>query len=178
MKKRALFLDRDGVINEDRGYVHRPEDIEFLDGIFELVAEAKRVGYLVVIATNQSGIGRGYYTEADFHALTEWMKLQFIECGGQIDAVYFCPYHPVDGIGEYRIDSDCRKPAPGMFLKAQRELDIDMKSSVLIGDRPSDMQAGLAAGIGTCLMFCTKDEVPSSTSIHRLSDALSFIVPL
>lgn len=175
MKKRALFLDRDGVINTDSGYVYRPTDVEFVDGIFQLVAEAKRAGYLVVVATNQSGIGRGYYSEADFRELMDWMKARFIQHGGQIDAVYFCPHHPVHGVGDYRRDSDFRKPAPGMFLKAQVELDIDMEQSILIGDRSSDMKAGLAAGIGTCLAFAAEDEVPLTISIRRLSDALAFI---
>ena len=94
MKKPALFLDRDGVINLDHGYVHTPEEFEFVDGIFEVVATANRAGYLVVVVTNQAGIGRGYYSETQFHALTDWMKASFAEHGGQIDAVYFCPYHP------------------------------------------------------------------------------------
>jgi len=175
MKRPALFLDRDGVINIDHGYVHRSVDVEFLDGIFELVAEAKRAGYLVVVITNQAGIGRGYYSEADFQALMDWMKSKFVEHGGQIDAVYFCPYHPEHGVGEYRRDSDCRKPAPGMFLKAQSELNIDMERSILIGDKSSDMAAGLAAGVGTCFVIGDTDEMPLTIPISRLSDVLPFI---
>lgn len=175
MKKPALFLDRDGVINLDHGYVHRPEDVEFLDGIFKLVTKAKRAGYLVVVITNQAGIGRGYYSEADFQDLMDWMKSRFVEHGGQIDAVYFCPYHPQHGLGEYRRESDCRKPAPGMFLQAQRELDIDMKRSILIGDKPSDMAAGLAAGVGTCIAIGAMDEMSLVIPIRHLSDVLPFI---
>ena len=153
MSKPALFLDRDGVINVDYGYVHRPEEFEFVEGIFELVAAANKAGYLVVVVTNQAGIGRGYYTEAQFHALTDWMKAQFNEHGAIIDAVYFCPCHPEHGIGAYRQESEFRKPAPGMLLQAQSELGIDMAQSILIGDKPSDMAAGRAAGVGTLLLL-------------------------
>ena len=112
MNRPALFLDRDGVINVDHGYVHKPEAAEFIDGIFELVAAAKRAGYLVVVVTNQAGIGRGYYSDADFHALMDWMKARFVKRGGQVDAVYFCPDHPESGIGGYHHESEFRKPAP------------------------------------------------------------------
>lgn len=176
MKKAALFLDRDGVINVDHGYVHKPEDVEFIDGIFELVAAAKRAGYLVIVVTNQAGIGRGYYSEADFHALMDWMKARFAERGGQIDAVYFCPYHPEHGIGQYRRDSDCRKPAPGMLLQAQRELDIDMQRSVLIGDKPSDIAAGRAAGVNNLLHFGgDRRSTDCSVTITRLFEALPYL---
>ena len=175
MKRPALFLDRDGVINMDHGYVHRPVDVEFLDGIFELVAEAKRAGFLVVVVTNQAGIGRGYYSEADFQELMDWMKSRFVEHSGQIDAVYFCPYHPEHGVGKYLRESDCRKQDPGMLLQAQRELDIDMERSILIGDKPSDMMAGLAAGGCTCFAIGSVDEMSSTITISRLSDVLPFI---
>lgn len=176
MNRPALFLDRDGVINVDHGYVHRPEEFEFFEGIFELVAAAKRAGYLVIVVTNQAGIGRGYYSEADFHALTDWMKARFSERGCQIDAVYFCPYHPEHGIGQYRRDSDCRKPAPGMLLQAQREWDIDMQRSILVGDKPSDMAAGRAAGVKTLLHFGgDRWFTDCSVSIKRLAEALSYL---
>ncbi|MBB4116332.1 D-glycero-D-manno-heptose 1,7-bisphosphate phosphatase [Rhizobium sp. BK226] len=175
MKKRALFLDRDGVINKDHGYVYRPEDFEFVDGIFELVAAAKHAGYVVVVVTNQSGIGRGYYTEAEFHYVMAWMNSKFEEHDGIIDAVYFSPFHPNHGIGDYRRESNCRKPSPGMFLKARDELNIDMKRSILIGDKSSDMAAGLAAGIGTCLAFGATDQKPFAASITHLSEGLSYI---
>ena len=151
MSRRALFLDRDGVINVDRGYVHRPEQIEFVAGVFDLVRAASELGYLVVVVTNQAGIGRGYYSEEDFHLLMAWLTGQFISRGGKIDAVYFSPFHPEHGRGEYRRHSDCRKPAPGMLLRAQRELDIDLPTSIFIGDKRSDVDAGLAAGVGAVL---------------------------
>jgi len=117
-KGKALILDRDGVVNLDKDYVYRIEDFEFIDGIFNLCRDAAAQGYLIFIITNQSGIGRGYYTEADFHALTDWMKARFHEEGVTITQVYFCPYHPVHGIGKYKQDSNDRKPNPGMILRA------------------------------------------------------------
>jgi len=148
-RHKALFLDRDGVINLERRYVHSRETFQFQDGIFELCRAASNLGYLLVVVTNQAGIARGYYTEQDFLQLTEWMIDRFAEQQIQIARVYYCPYHPVHGIGGYRRDSPDRKPKPGMLLRAQRDLDLNLLSSVLIGDQASDMQAARAAGIGT-----------------------------
>lgn len=173
MKRPTLFLDRDGVINIDHGYVHTPENFKFIDGIFEVVTTANQAGYLVVIVTNQSGIGRGYYSEEQFHVLTEWMKTKFIENGGRIDAVYFCPYHPDHGIGEYRQETDFRKPAPGMLLQAQRELDIDFERSILIGDKLSDMRAGSRAGIKKLIFL--NGSANGCISIRSLCEVLPFL---
>lgn len=175
MKTPALFLDRDGVINVNHGYVHTPDKFDFVDGIFEVVSAAKRAGFLVVVVTNQAGIGRGYYSEAQFHALTDWMKARFTERGGRIDAVYFSPYHPEHGIGQYLRESDCRKPGPGMLLQAQRELDIDMARSVFIGDKPSDMAAGRAAGVATLLHLGAEADGGSCLVIAQISDALPYL---
>jgi D-glycero-D-manno-heptose 1,7-bisphosphate phosphatase len=146
--RRALFLDRDGVINVEKNYVHRAEDFEFLPGIFELCATAKGLGFRLIVITNQAGIGRGYYDEAEFQRLTGWMLRQFQERGIPIDRVYHCPYHPTAGVGEYRRDSFDRKPNPGMLLKAQRDFGLDLSQCVLVGDKDSDIEAGRAAGIG------------------------------
>lgn len=156
--RRALFLDRDGVVNVEKNYLHRQEDVEFVDGIFELVRTANAAGFLVVVVTNQAGIGRGYYTEADFHALSAWMSAQFLAQGARIDGVYFCPHHPVHGIGPYRRDCDSRKPAPGMLLRAARELDIDLSASVMVGDRITDMQAARAAGVPVRFLLAGNEE--------------------
>lgn len=180
MSRPALFLDRDGVINVDYGYVHKPEEFDFVEGIFELVAAANRAGYLVVVVTNQAGIGRGYYSEAQFHALTDWMKTRFNEHGAIIDAVYFCPYHPEHGIGAYRRESEFRKPAPGMLLQAQSELDIDMAQSIFIGDKPSDMAAGRAAGVSTLLRLMDGEKTDAEadvTVVTLLSEALPYLEP-
>lgn len=178
MKNPALFLDRDGVINVDHGYVHTPEEFEFVEGIFELVAAAKRAGYLVIIVTNQAGIGRGYYSETQFHTLTNWMKKRFDAHGGNIDAVYFCPYHPKHGIGKYLRESDCRKPGPGMLLLAERELKIDMTRSIFIGDKPSDMAAGRAAGVGTLLHLGAQANDEGCFAIKQLIQALPHLPSL
>lgn len=178
MKQRALFLDRDGVINIDHGYVHRAEEIEFVDGVFDLVSHAKHLGYLIVVVTNQAGIGRGYYTEEEFHRLMEWMTLQFRNHQGNIDAIYFCPYHPDHGVGEYRRKSECRKPAPGMLLQAQREWNIDMQRSIFIGDTLNDMAAGRAAGVGSLLHLNGDNGSDDTIVIARLSQASPYLCPL
>jgi D-glycero-D-manno-heptose 1,7-bisphosphate phosphatase len=152
-QRRALFLDRDGVINVNYGYVHSSDRFEFIDGIFEFVAAARSLGYLVVVVTNQSGIGRGYYSEASFYQLTGWMCEQFDQNDAHIDRVYFSPFHPTEGIGEYRRQEETRKPGPGMILRAQSELGLSLKQSVLIGDQPSDVLAGFAAGVGTNILL-------------------------
>ncbi len=154
MPRPALFLDRDGVINIDHAYVHRREDFEFVDGIFDLVRTARERGYLVFVVTNQAGIGRGKYTEADFHTLTEWMSCEFAARGAAIDKVYFCPYHAEHGLGVYKQESPFRKPNPGMILQAAQEFDVNLAASVLLGDMETDLQAGAAAGVGRNLLFC------------------------
>ena len=175
MSRPALFLDRDGVINVDRDYVHRSEDVEFIDGIFELVALANGAGYVVAVVTNQAGIGRGYYSEADFHRLMEWMRARFAQRGARIDAIYFCPYHPEHGVGAYKRESEFRKPGPGMLLQAAKEHDIDLSASIMIGDKPSDMQAGAAAGVGSLLLLGDAPADAGVLRIARLADAAVYL---
>lgn len=146
-KQAALFLDRDGVINVDRGYVFRIEQVEFVPHIFELCRLAQSLGFLPIVVTNQAGIGRGLFTEVDFQAITAWMSEQFAQRGVRIARVYHCPYHPTAGVGEYRRDSFDRKPNPGMLLKAKDDFALDLASSVLLGDKDSDIAAGHAAGV-------------------------------
>jgi D-glycero-D-manno-heptose 1,7-bisphosphate phosphatase len=165
--RRALFLDRDGVINVDHGYVSRTVNFEFIDGIFELCRRAKTLEYLILVVTNQAGIGRGHYSERDFLELTRWMCGVFRDRGASIDKVYFCPYHPEHGIGNYRIDSPLRKPAPGMILQAANEFDIDLNQSVLVGDNDSDIQAGIAAGVGRNLLYRPSDRVSDRDHHHH-----------
>lgn len=183
MTRRALFLDRDGVINVDYGYVHKQNDFEFVCGIFELVAHAVAHDYLVVVITNQAGIGRGYYQEADFHLLMGWVKQQFIQRGGGLDRVYFCPDHPEHGRGVYLRDTPMRKPGPGMLLQACHELDIDPAQSVLVGDQVTDIQAGQKAGVGINLLFQPSgdksghehDGSPGFWRITTLQEAMAFV---
>lgn len=175
----ALFLDRDGVINVNHGYVHKRDEFDFIDGIFDLVRQARRQNYKVVVITNQAGIGRGYYTEEDFHKLTDWMLNEFFDAGSPIDRVYFSPFHPTAGVGKYLRDDFSRKPHPGMILQAQTELDVDLGRSVLIGDKESDIRAGTTAGVGTNLLFASQRppaiEELAYRNIAILQDATAFL---
>jgi D-glycero-D-manno-heptose 1,7-bisphosphate phosphatase len=150
---RALILDRDGVINIDRGYVHQPDQCEFVEGIFEMVRAFAARGFLIVIATNQAGIGRGLYTEEDFQAFMTWMREEFRMHGIEIAAVYHCPDHPTAGVGSFRRENSWRKPGPGMMLQAAKDLDLDLRQSWCVGDKLSDMEAAAAAGVGTRLLY-------------------------
>ena len=147
-RRPALFLDRDGVLNEDRGYVARWEDFAWIAGAREAVAAFNRAGWLVIVVTNQSGVGRGYYTEADMHALHARMTEDLAAAGGRIDAFYFAPHHPEAPVDSYRHpDPPDRKPNPGMILRALSDWPIDRDRSVLVGDKRSDMEAAKRAGI-------------------------------
>jgi D-glycero-D-manno-heptose 1,7-bisphosphate phosphatase len=150
---RGLFLDRDGVINLDHGYVHKRDNFTFIDGIFDLVREACNQNFKVIVITNQAGIGRGYYSEREFHLLTDWMLSEFKDADAPIDKVYFSPFHPTAGVGIYLKDDVSRKPHPGMIFQAQKDLDINLGMSILVGDSESDIRAGVAAGIKTNLLF-------------------------
>jgi D-glycero-D-manno-heptose 1,7-bisphosphate phosphatase len=144
----ALFLDRDGVLNEDQGYVHRWEDFRWVEGAREAVAAFNRAGWLVIVVTNQSGVGRGYYTEDDMHALHARMREELASVGGHIDAFYFAPHHPEAAVEAYRHpDPPDRKPNPGMILRALAEWPVDRERSILVGDKPSDIEAAARAGI-------------------------------
>ena len=154
--RKALFLDRDGVINIEKHYLHKIEDFEFIPGIIEVMRQYRQEGYVLVVVTNQSGIGRGYYTEEAFWQLTEWMKQTLAAHGVIIDGVYFSPYHPEKGVGEYRRESDCRKPGPGMLLKAAEELKLDLEASVMLGDKESDVEAGQNAGLAQTIRLLEK----------------------
>lgn len=146
-RRRAAFLDRDGVINVDHGYVFRREDFQFVPGTLAACAQLHGQGFALVVVTNQSGIGRGLYGEDDFRRLTDWMRGEFAAAGAPLAGVYHCPHHPQALLPEYRRNCDCRKPAPGMLLEAARELALDLGRSVLFGDKASDIEAAAAAGV-------------------------------
>lgn len=148
MLRPALFLDRDGVLNIDHGYVHRWEDFQWVEGAKEAIGAFNRAGWLVFVVTNQSGIGRGYYTEADMHALHARMLEDLTASGAQIDAIYFAPQHPEAEIDAYRHpDPPDRKPNPGMLLRAFEEWPVDRARSIMVGDKPADLEAALRAGV-------------------------------
>lgn len=145
-KKPAVFLDRDGVLNHDEGYTHRPEQWRWTEGAVEAVKWLNDRGYLVLVVTNQAGVARGYYTEEHFLKFTDWIHEQLRLAGAHLEATYYCPYHP-EGLGEYRRDSEDRKPNPGMFLRAIAEWHPDLSRSLAIGDKESDIQAAQAVGV-------------------------------
>ena len=144
----ALFLDRDGVLNEDEGYVYRWADFRWISGAREVVAAFNRAGWLVIVVTNQSGVGRGFYSEDDVHALHARMSEDLALDGGHIDAFYHAPHHPEAPLDAYRHpDPPDRKPNPGMILRALADWPIDREASLLVGDKPSDLEAALRAGV-------------------------------
>lgn len=156
LPRRALFLDRDGVINANHGYVHTPERTDWIPGIFELVADAHARGYLPIVVTNQAGIGRGLYDEAAFLAYTAWMHAQFAARATPLLATFWCPHHPDAGLGDYRVECACRKPAPGMLREAIAQFGIDPARSLMIGDKQGDLDAAESAGIPARLL-CEQD---------------------
>lgn len=159
---RALFLDRDGVVNVEKNYLHKIEDFELVEGIVEVCRMYAEKGYRIIIVTNQSGIARGMYTEADFQLLSCWMIDHFAALGITIDRVYHCPHHEeISGFCE------CRKPEPGMFLSAQRDYGIDMASSVMIGDNERDITAARRAGVGTNILLSADATVSGADRIVR-----------
>ena len=146
MNSKALFIDRDGIINQDFGYVSSVEDFKFTDGIFELLACFARAGYILVVVTNQSGIGRGYYNQSDFELLTKWMIERFAERKIKIKDVFFCPHAPED-------QCRCRKPNTGMIESAVIAHNIDLSRSWMIGDKLSDVQLARNSGISKAIFI-------------------------
>jgi D-glycero-D-manno-heptose 1,7-bisphosphate phosphatase len=178
MIQRALFLDRDGVINHEIGYLHRAEDVVFVDGIFSLCRTAMSLGYRILVVTNQAGIARGYYSVAQFDGLMDWMRMQLRAEHVELDAVYYCPYHPEHGIGEYRRDHIDRKPAPGMLLRGAAEFGIDLAHSVLVGDRCSDIAAANAAGLRQAFLIAGTEGTPCEGTylpITQLAEAEAWL---
>lgn len=146
-KKKCAFLDRDGVLNVNTHHTHRPEEFQWVPGADEAVRWLNENGYLVLIITNQAGIAKGKYTEEQFHAFMAWMHRQYQARGAHWDGVYFCPYHPTEGLGRYLLDSEDRKPKPGMILRAFQEWEIERQGSFVLGDKPSDVEAAENAGL-------------------------------
>ncbi|MGC1872074.1 MAG: HAD family hydrolase [Acidobacteriaceae bacterium] len=174
----ALFLDRDGVVNREIGYLYRPDQVEFTPGIFDLCRRAQALGYALIIITNQSGIARQLYSETDFHSLMNWMTEEFSREHVKIEGYYFCPHHPEYGVGPYRRECEDRKPQPGMILKASSDHNIDLGRSVLVGDRCSDIQAGAAAGIPSLILLRgTEPDGCAGTPVHAIVSELHQIIP-
>lgn len=147
MKSKAVFFDRDGVLNEDVAYLYKISDLRWVEGAREAVAYLTQLGYKIFIVTNQSGIARGFYTVEDMQKLHENMQRKIAASGGKIEKIYYCPHHPEGKVPEYTCVCDCRKPKPGMLLQAFSEYEIDREQSFLIGDGKRDVEAAEAAGI-------------------------------
>lgn len=150
--RRAVFLDRDGTINEEKEYLYRIEDCRLIPKAAEAIGMLNKAGFAVIVVTNQSGIGRGYYDEATLEALHRHLEQELAEAGARVDAWYFCPHHPEHGTGEYRRECACRKPLPGMLLQAAEDLAVDLSVSFMVGDKVADVEAGRAAGCRSLLV--------------------------
>ena len=162
MTIKTIFLDRDGVINKEVGYLFRISDFEFIDGIFETCLYFQKLGYEIVIVTNQSGIARGYYNENDYQKLTEWMLSQFNNNGIKILDTFYCPHGPEE-------NCECRKPKPGMFIEAKDKYNIRMKDSWMIGDKETDIKAANLAGITNTILVRSGHLVDKSNSKSKFT---------
>ncbi|MCD6507053.1 D-glycero-beta-D-manno-heptose 1,7-bisphosphate 7-phosphatase [Candidatus Poribacteria bacterium] len=174
--RRAIFLDRDGVINEkmpEGQYVTRWEEFRFLPDVAEVIRTFNDMGFLVVVVTNQRGIAKGLYTEEDLEEIHRRMSEEIERSGGRIDAIYYCPH-------DIHENCNCRKPKPGMILKAAEELKIDLSSSYLIGDSITDIQSGEEAGVGVNILVSREaradDQVAPDLIVSCLKDAVDEIV--
>jgi len=173
MQKKAVFLDRDGVINQDTGYVFKKEDFIFIDGIFDLLRYSEKIGYELIIVTNQSGIGRGFYNIEDFQKLTDWMLNQFKINGVHIADVLYCPHKPED-------KCNCRKPMPGLFLEAIKKHDISASNSWIIGDSERDIIAAKNSGIKNSILLIEnknleKEDTLATYTSNSIQDILNII---
>ncbi len=149
---KAVFLDRDGTINVELEFLHRPEEFVFIPGAPQAIRLLNDAAFLVIVVTNQSGIARGYYDEAAVHRLHRHVDAELARFGARIDAYYFCPHHPKYGIGDYGMECECRKPRPGMLFRAAADLSLDLAASFMVGDKLADVQAGLSAGCRSLLV--------------------------
>jgi D-glycero-D-manno-heptose 1,7-bisphosphate phosphatase len=173
MLRKGLLLDRDGVINVDRGYVGKREQFEFISAVFPFLRAAQASGYRLAILTNQSGVARGFYTADDYEKLTGWMLGELARQGIAIDLVLHCFEHAEGSVAPYNRESFWRKPNPGMVLEAVQRLRLDPARSVFLGDHERDMQAARAGGIGTCLLLGGKAQAEGVKAVKDYDAALS-----
>ena len=162
MAIKTIFLDRDGVVNKEVRYLYKLSDFEFIDGIFDACLYFQKLGYEIVIVTNQSGIARGYYNEDDYLKLTEWMLGQFNDNGINILDTFYCPHGPES-------TCNCRKPNPGMLIEAKDKYNISMKDSWMIGDSESDIKAANAAGISKTILVRSGHLIDESNSSSKFT---------
>jgi len=157
---KAAFLDRDGVINKEIDYLYKIDDFEFTEGCIDGLKHLQDAGFSLFVVTNQSGIGRGYYTPADYQRLTDWYTEQLAQQQITIVANRYCPHHPEDAVGAFKTHCQCRKPKPGMLIDLAQCFAIDLDASIIIGDKLSDVQAGIAAGVGSQYLVRTGHPLP------------------
>lgn len=150
---KAVFLDRDGTINEEMGYINHVSRFKIFKFVPEAIKILNNAGYLVIVVTNQSGLARGYFDENLINMLHASLLKKVQKESAKIDAIYFCPHHPTEGIQKYRINCDCRKPKPGMIKQAQKEFDISLNKSIMIGDRYKDVEFGKQLGLKTIMVL-------------------------
>jgi len=150
---RAIFFDRDGVLNEEIGYLYEVEKFRWIDGARETIKLCNEKKILAIVVTNQSGVARGYYTEDDVKKVHEFMQEDLKKIDAHIDAFYYCPHHPEGTVAKYKKICDCRKPKPGMILQACRDFEINPRKSILIGDSKRDLESAMNAGLGNSILF-------------------------
>lgn len=167
MAYKALFLDRDGVVNVEKDYLYKIEDFEFIDGILDVCRYFLNLGYKIIIITNQSGIARGYYSIDDYKKLTAWMVDEFKKNGIEITKVYHCPHHP-----EISGECECRKPKSGLFLQAKDEFDIDMQNSIIIGDNQRDIESAINVGIKEAYLLSQTQKHKDAKNITHLKEII------
>jgi len=165
MSDKAIFLDRDDTLIEDPGYINNPDQVKLLDGVAEALIELKALGYKLIVVTNQSVVARGIVTEKVLGEIHDRLKQLLAEKGAFLDRIYYCPYHPDGIVPKYRKESNCRKPSPGMLLRAADEMDIDLSQSWCIGNSRRDVEAGLRAGCKTILIDMPSHQKPSGSSL-------------
>lgn len=167
MKHKAVFLDRDNTLIEDPGYINHPNQVHLLSGAAAALVQLRRMGYLLIVVSNQSGVARGIVTEEGLEKIHHHLKKLLADEGAYLDAIYYCPYHPEGSIPKYRMESDLRKPAPGMLLKAAADLDIDLSRSWMVGDSYRDIAAGKRAGCKTILI-----DSPAARTVRTATDPI------
>lgn len=169
---KVIFLDRDGTINEEVNYLHKPEDLQILPGVPEAIKLLRDGGFKILVVTNQAGVARGYYSSRDVEALHEYLNQQLKKSGAWIDRFYYCPHHPVHGIGEYKRACHCRKPETGMFEQAGQEYDVDKEHSYMIGDKLLDVEAGNRYGVHGILVGTGYGRQIHQEQLEKQEDAI------
>ncbi len=176
--QKAAFLDRDGVINIDLGYLYRWEDFQWMPGALEGMRQLQALGYALVVVTNQSGIARGYYTEDDFQSLSNTMRHWLHGHGIDLAGIFYCPHHPQGSEKNYTEVCNCRKPAPGLIVEAAKQLGLSLQDSVMVGDKVSDMQAAESAGIEQRYHLTSDEPYVGCRQVGSLIDVAHALVAL